>query len=171
VRLLVRLDTVLFRLEQLLIWVMLSGLTLLSFLQVLLRNLFGLGFPGLDILLRHLVLWLAILGASLATRTGRHIRIDLPPHLFTSGQRKILQQCIPVLSGAISLLFCLAAVDLVRQERAAGSIAFGTVPTWLLQLILPLGFAIFAFRFTLQGFLEGAEPPRGRTQGEGQWTG
>ena len=170
-RLLVRLDTLLLRLEQLLIWGALSGLTLLSFLQVLLRNLLGLGFPELDILLRHLVLWLAIAGASLATRRGRHIRIDLLPRLVTPEQRKILERGIPFLSGVISLLFCLAAVDLVRQERATGSIAFGTVPTWLLQLILPLGFAIFAFRFTLQGFLGGAEPPRERSRGGGQWTG
>ena len=165
------LDTLLLRLEQLLIWVTLAGLTLLSFLQVLLRNFFGLGFPGVDILLRHFVLWLAIFGASVATKTGRHIRIDLLPRLFTSGQRKILERCISFLSGVVSLLFCLAAVDLVRQERAAGSIAFGAVPTWLLQLILPIGFAIFAFRFTLQGFLGRVEPPRERTQGGEQWAG
>ncbi len=171
VRLLTRVDTLLLRLEQLLIWGTLTGLTLLAFLQVLLRNLFGLGFPGLDILLRHSVLWLAITGASLATRTGRHIRIDLLPRLFTPRQRKILDRCIPFLSGVISLLFCFAAVDLVREEQAAGSIAFGTVPTWLLQLILPVGFAIFAFRFTLQGFLGGGELTVGSNHGEERWTG
>lgn len=170
-RLLVRLDTLLLRLEQLLIWVMLGGLTLLASFQVLLRNLFGLGFPELDILLRHLVLWLAIAGASLATRTGRHIRIDLLPRLFTVRQRKLLERGTPFLSAIISLLFCLAAVDLVRQEWAAGAIAFGAVPTWPLQLILPIGFALFAFRFTLQGFLGGGALIGGSNHGEERWTG
>ena len=56
-----------------------------SFLQVLLRNLFHAGVEGTDVLLRHGVLWIALVGASLAIRRARHIRIDIVPRLIPAG--------------------------------------------------------------------------------------
>ena len=72
-------DEYLAKLERILIVTTLTGMLLLAFLQVVLRNLWGLGLPWVDILLRHVVLWLAIVGASLATRMKRHIRIPPAP--------------------------------------------------------------------------------------------
>jgi len=43
--------------------------------------------------------------------------------------------------------------------------AFGPVPTWMLQLVLPVGFAIVAFRFGLQTILQ--SDPAGGTGGGG----
>ena len=62
----------------------LSMMILLAFLQVILRNLFSTSFFWGDPLLRHWVLWIGFLGASLAARENRHISIDalyriLPP--------------------------------------------------------------------------------------------
>ena len=60
-------------------WVLiglLSVMVVLAFLQVILRNLFQEGFIWGDILLRHLVLWIGFVGASMATSQERHITID-----------------------------------------------------------------------------------------------
>ncbi|MFQ5804565.1 MAG: TRAP transporter small permease, partial [Candidatus Methylomirabilales bacterium] len=72
-----RVDDFLAKLEQILIVTILTVTVLLAFLQVLLRNLGGIGLPWVEILLRNLVLWLGMAGASLATKQGRHIRIDV----------------------------------------------------------------------------------------------
>ena len=46
-------------------------------MQILLRNFFDIGLIWLESYLRMQVLWLAMLGAMVATREGEHIRIDL----------------------------------------------------------------------------------------------
>ena len=159
-----RLDEFLGRLEQMLIVAVLTGMVLLAFFQVVLRNLWGFGLPWMDILLRHLVLWLGIVGASLATRMKRHIRIDVLPRQLPLRLQRIVERGILLIAAAVSLLLGLGAVDLVQRERAAGSIAFGAVPTWVLQLILPVGFAILAFRFAIQLLMKEPTAP-----GMGAW--
>ncbi|MFQ5883038.1 MAG: TRAP transporter small permease [Candidatus Methylomirabilales bacterium] len=159
------------KLEEVLIAAILAGMVLLAFLQVFLRNFWGLGLPWLDVLLRHLVLWLGIAGASLATKRRRHIRIDVLPRLFPSHKQWIIERGIASLSAVVSTVLGLAAIDLVRQERLTGSVAFGPVPTWLLQLILPIGFGILAFRFVLQALLGRPASPGGGVGGEDRWVG
>ena len=147
-----RIDAVLAKAEQVLIVIVLSVMLLLAFLQVLLRNAWDFGLPWIDILLRHLVLWLGIMGASLATRMNRHIRIEALLRFLPARHQRFVERGVLLMAAAICTLLGVAAVDLVRQEQATGSMAFGPVPTWMLQLILPVGFAIVAFRFGLQTF-------------------
>ena len=52
-------------------WILVSivlFMVLMAFLQVILRNIFDMGIIWGDILLRHLVLWIGFIGASLATK-------------------------------------------------------------------------------------------------------
>src|SRR3989338_2353892 len=72
------------RLENFLLVVFVIFMIGLSFTQVVLRNFFSSGFTWADICLRHIVLWVGFMGASLATRDNRHINVDaltnfLPP--------------------------------------------------------------------------------------------
>lgn len=153
-----RIDAVLAKAEQVLIVIVLSVMLLLAFLQVLLRNAWDFGLPWIDILLRHLVLWLGIMGASLATRMNRHIRIEALLRFLPARHQRFVERGVLLIAAAICTLLGVAAVDLVRQEQATGSMAFGPVPTWMLQLVLPVGFAIVAFRFGLQTFSPTATP-------------
>ena len=63
----------------------------LALLQILLRNAFGFGFLWAESVLKILVLWIALLGAMVATREDHHIKIDLlerflsPINLFLCG--------------------------------------------------------------------------------------
>jgi TRAP-type C4-dicarboxylate transport system permease small subunit len=153
-----RIDAVLAKAEQVLIVIVLSVMLLLATLQVLLRNAWDFGLPWIDILLRHLVLWLGIMGASLATRMNRHIRIEALLRFLPARHQRFVERGVLLIAAAICTLLGVAAVDLVRQEQATGSMAFGPVPTWMLQLVLPVGFAIVAFRFGLQTFSPTATP-------------
>ena len=51
-------------------------MVVLSFAQVVLRNVFSTGFIWADPLVRHMVLWVGFLGAAIATHEERHISID-----------------------------------------------------------------------------------------------
>jgi TRAP-type C4-dicarboxylate transport system permease small subunit len=144
-----RLDTMLAVVERALIIVLLSGLIGLGFLQMLLRNLFASGMFWADDLLRHAVVWLGILGASLATRAHKHLSCDVLTRLLPSW----CQRCAAVLTNIMAALICMllsvAAWKFLQDERTAGTmLAFGTA-AWIAQSIFPLGFVTMALRFLL----------------------
>ena len=56
---------------------MLAVMVILAVTQIAYRNVAGGGLAWIDPLLRMLVLWVALSGAVIASRTDNHIRIDL----------------------------------------------------------------------------------------------
>jgi TRAP-type C4-dicarboxylate transport system permease small subunit len=145
-----RLDHLLTVVERLLVVLLLSGLLGLGFLQMLWRNLFAGGWFWADELLRHIVVWLGVLGASLATHTQKHLSFDVLPQLLPPWCRPWLTLLTNLTAACICALLCQAAWRFVQDERAAGTmLAFG-VATWVVQSIFPWGFLVMALRFLLQ---------------------
>ncbi len=70
------------RAEDGLLALLLAVMIVLAGTQILMRNLFDSGFVWIDPLLRVLVLWFGLIGATVATRHNKHIRIDLLSTLF-----------------------------------------------------------------------------------------
>ena len=148
-----RLDRALARIERAAVVLLLTTLLGLGLLQVLLRNLLAGGLFWVDGLLRHLVLWLGFLGASLATHDRRHLRIDvLVPLLPPWGQRSV-SLLVNLSALCVCLLLAHAAWVFVYSEYAAGTVLTFGVAAWLAQSIIPVGFLIMALRFALR-FLE-----------------
>ena len=157
-----RLDGWLAVVERTAVVLLLGGLLGLGLLQILLRNLFASGLFWADALLRHMVLWLGLLGAALATRERRHLSIDALARLLPAW----CQPWSALLTDLTAMLICAllsrSAWTLVQYERAAGTVlAFG-VATWLAQSIIPLGFLVMTLRFALQGLTTLRTLVRGR---------
>jgi C4-dicarboxylate transporter DctQ subunit len=135
------------RAETVILVLVLSIMVLLAFFQVVLRNFFDQGLLWGDIFLRHLVLWVGFLGASLATRDEKHISIDL----FTRFLSKKWQPLSRVFTYLFSVVVCWylaqAALTFVSYEITYKTIAFGDVPAWYLQIIIPIGFFMMMGRF------------------------
>ena len=72
-----RLDETIARIEKYLLVLLLSLMIVLAFLQIVLRNFFETGLSWGDVLVRYLVLWVAFIGAALATKEGRHINMEI----------------------------------------------------------------------------------------------
>jgi TRAP-type C4-dicarboxylate transport system permease small subunit len=79
------------RAEDALLVVLLSTMIVLAGTQIILRNFLDSGFVWIDPLLRVLVLWLGLLGATVATRNNKHIRIDLLSKLFDRNTHRLIQ--------------------------------------------------------------------------------
>ncbi len=122
----------------------------MAFLQVILRNFFSAGIIWGDIFLRHLVLWLGFLGASLATRENRHINIDVFSRLLAGNYRRWASFITNLFSAFISGLLARAAYVFVRDERAAETTLFLDIPLWLFISIILIGFVIITFRFVIK---------------------
>jgi len=123
-------------------------LLLLSLAQIAARNLFHTGLPVADALSRYLVLYVAMLGAVAATEGDRHIKIDIATTLLPRLAR-LLHRPFQVLSGIACALLSLAAWDFWREEWQYA--VSGEEWIALLEVILPVGFALLAVHFLILG--------------------
>ena len=143
--------------------VILSGMILLAFGQIVARNFFGFGFIWSDELLRMLVLWIAVAGAVAASRTDKHINIAildrfLPPKI--NDQVKII---VDLFTSGVCGVITWHSIRFVHTSYEYEDILLGNVPAWLLQLVLPIGFGLISWRYLLASLKRFAEQVRGGT--------
>jgi len=141
------LDNLIARVENIFIIILLTTMILLACLQIVLRNFFDTSIFWGDILLRHLVLWVGFIGASLATRENKHINIDVLSKQLSPGFKKLSQIIVNLFATLICYFLMRAGMTFIEMEAASKSILFSGLPTWVAQLIIALGFGIMMFRF------------------------
>ena len=125
--------------------------------QILLRNLFDVGFVWGDPLLRVLVLWLGLLGAMAATRDNNHIHIDILSRYLPGRAKSIAQLVTSLFTSVVSAIIAYHAIRFVHMEWQDGSILFASIPAWACEIIIPIGFGMIALRylmFTLGGAIK-----------------
>jgi len=120
---------------------------LLAVLQIILRNIFGLGIIWADPLLRILVLWLGMFGAMYATRMNRHISIDVIRLYLKPLLRQKIQRLINLCSSVICLVCFYFSVPYLILEYKDGSKAFSQVPLWMTESVIPFALLVMALRF------------------------
>jgi len=124
-----------------------------DFLRVILRNFFATGLVWGDTLSKHLVLWIALLGASRATMEKGHILIDLIPRMLADRGKRIVLSVDALFSFVVCALLSYASYLFVCNEISSRTMAFGDIPLWWLQTIFPAAFAVMTARFGWQ-FIE-----------------
>ena len=124
-------------------------MVVLAALQIVLRNLLGVGQIWIEPVLRSLVLWIGLLGAVTASRDGSHIAIDILTRALPARWRRRMQ----VLACLFTALVCAAitwhAVRYVPLEYEFAGPAFARVPTWAVVTLLPLAFGLSRLRYPL----------------------
>jgi C4-dicarboxylate transporter DctQ subunit len=147
-----RVDETIAGVEQTLLVVFLGFIILVAFSQIVLRNLFSTGLDWGDSLVRNLVLWIGFIGATLATKEGKHINIDVVSRWLPSRGKEIVAVTTHLFSFFISCLLTYAALKFIRNESQMESLTFLNIPAWIPAIILPVTFALMTFRFGLRGF-------------------
>jgi C4-dicarboxylate transporter DctQ subunit len=138
------------RVEKLLIVAMLSVMILLAFLQIVLRNALSTGISWADPLVRYLVLWVGFIGASLATREDKHITIEVFARWFSGSSAFYLRMLSELISAVICGLLTYAGWKFVQNEARLGEAAFLNIPSWILQMIIPVTFGLMSLRFLIK---------------------
>jgi TRAP-type C4-dicarboxylate transport system permease small subunit len=154
-------DSALNKVEGSLLVLLLSIMVGLSFLQVILRNVLGEGIVWADILLRHLVLWIGFLGASLAVSHQRHIGIDA----LTRSLSHRWQMAVRVVTNIFAAFMCFilfeASRTFLEYEIEDGRVLFFNIPEWYFQLIIPAGFALLMVHFIIRAGLTARDAVKG----------
>ncbi len=125
--------------------------------QIVLRNLFESSISWIDPFLRITILWLALMGAMVATRKRVHIAIDLFLRYLPYRWRIGIERLIHLVSALVCTIVAYFSARLVWMEFSDGTVAFASVPLWLCESILPIAFSVMALRFLLQAFASSQE--------------
>lgn len=137
------------KLENSLLVVALISMLTMALVQIFLRNFFDSGILWAESFLRILVLWVGVLGAMVATREDNHINIDVISRYLSSTWQKIARLIGNLFAAVICALVSWHSLTLVQFEYVDETIAFGVVPMWICQAILPVGFGIMSLRFVI----------------------
>ena len=133
---------------------LLGVMVLLAFLQVILRNVFSTGLLWADPFLRHLVLWVGFLGASLATQQEKHINIDLITRFLSPKHTNIIRIITNLFASIVCSILAHAGWTFLLNEMESPEVLFtiGELPfsLWWFQIIIPFGFGLMAFRFLIR---------------------
>jgi len=143
----------LLRLEENLLVIILLSTIIFAVAQIFLRNFFHSGIPWGDSLVRILVLWLGLIGAMIASRDHRHIKIDIISRHLTAANQLRLRRFTDAVTAIVCFIVAWYAFTFVRIEYQDGMQAFENVPVWLTEAIIPFGFFIMAVRFLLSALL------------------
>lgn len=135
------------RLEDGVLIAALVSMLAIALLQIVLRNVFDSGFLWAESFVRILVLWVAILGAMVATREANHISIDVLSRLIPPRPLFIVKLIAALFSAAVCLTAAYYSFEYITYEYEDGTIAFASVPVWVCQSILPFGFLVMGVRF------------------------
>lgn len=140
--------------EDALLVVILTGMIVLATAQILLRNFFDVGFIWGDEMLRMLVLWLAVAGAVAASRSDRHIHIDLLNRYLAPRAATAVRVVTHLFTATVCGVVAWYSLAFVQTSLEFGDVLLGNVPAWIPQSILPLGFALITWRYALFALAE-----------------
>jgi len=145
--LLARLGRATAAIEDTLLVLMLAAMILLAGSQIVLRNFWDIGLAWGDPLLRVSVLWIGLLGAMAATRDDNHISIDILYRLLPIAGKNISRAITDLFTAVVCGYVAWYGGLLVALEKREESIVFASVPAWIAELIIPVGFGVMALRF------------------------
>jgi C4-dicarboxylate transporter, DctM subunit len=124
----------------------LAAMVVLLIVEILFRPQFGFGIAGSLEYVRHLTLWVAMLGAALAARNGRLLALATGSFLRPGTARTVAETTAAAIAATVSAVLCVGAIALIVGDyRLATGTAAG-VPKWVAALALPIGFGLIAFR-------------------------
>jgi TRAP-type C4-dicarboxylate transport system permease small subunit len=133
----------------------------LAALQLFLRGTFHYSIPWGDIAARQLVIWVGFLGAYLATRGGRHFRIDVLTRLLPPRGRAWITSFSDLCAAVVCLFLVKAGATFVTTGLDPHAVLFLGIPQTVAAAIVPAGFALIALQLLLRAVESAAQAARG----------
>jgi C4-dicarboxylate transporter DctQ subunit len=141
------------RLEEGVLATLLALMTILTFLQVVLRYAFNSGLVWSLEATTYLFAALILFGMSYGVRTQTHIAVDLVIRRLPRRAAKIVNLVAILACLSYALLMLYGSAVFVDRLMILGNHARDIpLPKWLLTVTMPLGFTLLAFRFLEAGW-------------------
>ena len=136
------------RIEELIVIVMLALMTLLTFLQVVMRYGFNSGFTWAVELTTIFFAVMIFVGISYGVRTGAHIGVDALIKKFPPGVGRAISIVVVLLCLFYAGLVIYGSWVYVSKMKMVGvELDDLPLPIWVVRAILPIGYALLSLRF------------------------
>ena len=157
----VAIRSVLHRLEETLLAVLLGAMTVLTFVQVVMRYGFNSGLLWALEANFYMYGWLVLLGISYGVRVRAHIGVDAVVRLLPPGWQRIVGLFVTALAILYTCLMLYGSWVYIGRLRILGVEAEDIpVERWILSSCLLIGFALLLYRLLQMGWriLTGKSP-------------
>ena len=136
------------RLDEWLIAALLAAMTLLTFVQVVMRYVFNSGFTWAVELTSVMFAFMIFIGISYGVRVSAHIGVDALVKLLPPGLRRA--------TSILAVLLCLLYAGIVifgsysyvmKMKQFGIELEDMPIPIWMVRAVLPVGYVLLALRF------------------------
>ncbi len=141
------------RLEEVILATLLAIMTLLTFVQVVLRYAFNSGLVWSLEATTYSFAALVLIGMSYCVHTNTHIAVDLVTNRLPKKVRRYVKLLAVVACLCYAGLMLYGSSVFVERLYTLGNLARDVpAPKWLLTAIMPVGFILLAYRFLEVGW-------------------
>nr|WP_312884230.1 TRAP transporter small permease [Clostridium psychrophilum] len=127
--------------------VLISLMTILVFVQVIMRYVMGNSLVWSEELARYLFIWLIYIGISYGAKIMKHIKIDASLKLFPLKIRPVTVIVGDTLFLVFSLFITFSAFLVVQKEITLGQTSPAMqLPMWIIYAAPMIGFALTSIR-------------------------
>ena len=148
----IKIDDIIAFIEKTILALVLSAIIIVLLIQIIIRNFFDTGLFEAEIIIRHLILSICFIGASLTTYYRRHIKIDIISRMVSEKVNKIILIFNNVFCSIICLWLAKAGQTFLLDEIEYGGSLTSNIPLWIFMVVIPVSFLIMSFRFLLNIF-------------------
>ena len=131
--------------EDLLLAMVLSVMVLLPVGEIVFRLLGAPGISSSSTIVQHCTLAVSMIGAAIAARRGR--LLSMGTSLFLPPRARMMASTVAGTgAAAVSALLAVASFRFVMTDREAGTMLWSSIPLWVVEAVLPIGFVLIATR-------------------------
>jgi len=134
-----------------LVAVILLAMMVLPLLEVALRITLKVGIVGSSALVQHMVLVVGMLGGAIAARENRLLSLATGDLVPEGRWKRAVRAFAYGVGAAVAAGLTAGSWAFVASEREAGKIFAYGIPYWIIELALPLGFALVGLRLLGHG--------------------
>jgi len=140
--------------EESILSLLLVTMTLLVFIDVILRFVFNSGIAWLQEVTLYMMAWFVLFGASYGVKVGAHIGVDSFVKLFPPKIRRLMGLLSVSICIAYSLIFMVAGWNyLAKLHKIHIQMEDLEFERWITESIILIGFILLLIRF-LQLFIK-----------------
>ncbi len=145
-----------FKLENTIASVFLFLLAFIPFVEIVLRMVFRTGLSAGYDYTAHLVLWITFLGGMITSREEQHLSVSVGMDILKGRFKQHVVTLNSFVAAVITSAFAVSSVSMILLAFDPGQMT-GIFSTRLLASIMPLGYLIISFRFSLSSQLSVSE--------------
>ncbi len=122
---------------------------LLAVGQIAMRVFFSFGFIWADELVKLLVLWIALVASIAASRSNRHLRIDVLSNFVAAKYAHFPRLIVDAFAALMCGVLAWQSWRYVQLTIEFEDTVLIDLPAWIAYGILPLSFGLMCYRFLL----------------------